>query len=289
MGEGEKKGERWHDSYIQKIIRNSAVIGHFEPLSKEAGGDGRAAHMAMDNYYPAVVDEDTYYAAQAAASARKTGEGRTSATHRNLLRGIAKCSSCGANLVIVDKGKRSSGPKLICGSAHGKGRCTNRTYYPYGLLETLTLATLSDRMDQLVQSSRDKSRDVRARRDAAIARRDEKQVRLDNLIELVAGGAKSSTLAAQVTTMQAEIDALAPDIKRLESEVQKHDASGSANPAASFLELRGQLQDADDESRLRVRAAMSQRLTALIDRIVVGNGEATVHFENGGLGYFSGF
>ncbi len=30
-GEGEKRGERWHDSYVQKILAGGAAIGRFEP------------------------------------------------------------------------------------------------------------------------------------------------------------------------------------------------------------------------------------------------------------------
>ncbi|HCO55170.1 MAG TPA: recombinase family protein [Pelagibacterium sp.] len=99
-GVGKKTGSRWHDSYIQKILGNPAALGRFEPLAKLAGGAGGA--QTIDGYFPAVVDEQTFFAAQSAAKSRGFGRGRTSDSHRNLLRGIAQCGSCGSGMTIVD-------------------------------------------------------------------------------------------------------------------------------------------------------------------------------------------
>ncbi len=285
-GMGRKRGQLWHDSYIQKILKNPACYGAFDPLSRLAGGDG-SGNVRLEGYYPAAINEETFYAAQAAAGARSSGQGRPGVGHSNILRGIAKCGACGANLIIIDKGQRSSGPKLICSRAHAAAGCDDHTYYPYAMLETLTLAAVSDRLDQLVLSSRDRAAEVRMRRDAAIARRAERQVRLDNLLELVAGGAKSSTLAGQVTQLQSDIDAAVDEIARLDTEVRAVEGDRGDDPAASFLELQCQLRETEGDEHVRVRAAVAQRLRGLVDRIAVGKGEAVVHLADGGQGYFS--
>lgn len=287
-GVGGKRGLMWHDSYIQKILENPATFGRFEPLSKRAGGDG-SANVMLDDYFPAAIDEATFYTAQAAAKSRGSGGGRTSSGHRNLLRGLAKCGSCGGNLTIIDKGKRSSGPKLICSTANIGGKCTDRTYYSYAALELGVLAAVSDRLDSLVLSSRDRAAEIRMRRDAAIARRAERQVRLDNLLELVAGGARSSTLAGQVTQLQSDIDAAAEEIARLDAEVRAAEGADRDDPAASFMELQRQLRETEGDDHIRVRAAVAQRLRGLVDRVVVGHEEAAVLMSDGGQGYVSGY
>lgn len=288
-GVGKKKGALWHDSYIQKILLSGAAIGRFEPLGKRAGGNGSAG-VEIEGYYPAAISEDLYYAAMAAASMRRKGEGRPAAGHRNLLRGLAKCASCGSNLVIVDKGKRSAGRKLICGRAHAAAEgCTDRTYYPYHRLETLTLAAVSDRLDALMLSSRDRAYAVRLQRDTEVARRAERQARLDNLLELVAAAGNGATLAAQVAQLQKEIDAASAEIKKLNALVKAAEGADREDPAASFLELQRQLRETEGDDHVRVRAAVTQRLRGLVDRVVVGHGEATVHLEDGSTGYFTGF
>jgi DNA invertase Pin-like site-specific DNA recombinase len=287
-GVGGKRGLMWHDSYVQKILENPAAFGRFEPLSKRAGGDG-SGNVVLDNYFPAAIDEATFYAATAAAKSRGSGGGRTSSGHRNLLRGLAKCGSCGGNLTTVDKGKRSSGPKLICSAANIGAGCDDRTYYAYAPLEMGVLAAVSDRLDQLVLSSRDRAAEIRVRRDAAIARRAERQARLDNLLELVASGAKGASLAAQVTSLQSDIDTAADEIAKLDAEVRAAEGDRGDDPAASFLELQRQLRETEGDEHVRARAAIAQRLRGLVDRVVVSKGEAIVRLADGGEGYVSGF
>lgn len=297
-GTGKKRGQLWHDSYVQKILRNPACYGVFEPLSKLAGGTG-AGNVQIENYYPAAIDEQLFFAAQAATTSRVERQGRPAAGHRNLLRGIAKCASCyglvvddkptESNLIIIDKGARSSGPKLICSRAHAAAGCSDRTYYPYAPIEIGVLAAVSDRLDALVLSSRDRAAEIRMRRDAAIARRAERQVRLDNLIELVAGGARSSTLADQVTALQADIDTAADEIGKLDAEVRAAEGDRGDDPAASFMALQQQLRETEGDEHVRVRAAVAQRVRGLVDRVVVGHEEAAVHLSDGGVGFVSGY
>src|SRR5699024_7333467 len=131
--------------------------------------------------------------------------------------------------------------------------------------------------------------EIRMRRDAAIARRAERQVRLDNLIELVAGGARSSTLADQVTALQADIDTAADEIGKLDAEVRAAEGDRGDDPAASFMALQQQLRETEGDEHVRVRAAVAQRLRGLVDRVVVGHEEAAVHLSDGGVGFVSGY
>lgn len=286
-GVGGKKGLHWHDSYIQKILENPAAYGRFEPLSKRAGGDGRG-NIVLDGYFPAAIDEALFYAARAASQARGYRQGRTSVGNRNLLRGLAKCH-CGGNLTIVDKGARSSGPKLICSSANIGGECKDRTFYPYRPLELGVLAAVSDRLDQLVLSSRDRAGEIRLQRDAAAARRADLQARLDNLVELVASGGGGATVATKVAGLQKEIDAATFDAVKLEAEVRSAELADQDGASTGFIELVRQLRDTAGDEQSRVRAAIHLRLSGLVERIDVTSGEAVVKLAGGGEAYVAGF
>lgn len=286
-GVGGKKGLRWHNSYIQKILGNPALIGRFEPLGKLAGGDGSGNHV-LEGYYPAVVSEAEFYAAQAAAGSRRMGQGRPSEGHRNLLRGLAKCSACGSNLIFVDKGKRSAGPKLICGSAHASAGCQHRTYYGYDRLETYVLGAVSDRLGELLVTARDRTAAVRAEHFALVAQREDKERRHSNLLELVEAGGGGSVVAGQMAKLQADIDQLDERIAAMEFEIKGSEVIAGADMIEQFHVLVHQLKDGEDEDLPRARASVAQRLRSMVERIVVEPEHATVELIGGGEAHVHG-
>lgn len=144
-------------------------------------------------------------------------------------------------MIIIDKGQRSAGPKLICGRAHAAAGCHDRTYYRYAPLEIGVLAAVSDRLDRLILSSRDRAHEVRMERDAAVTRRAERQRRVGNLLELAAAGGGGAQVAGQVAALQREIAEAEGEIKRLNAEVRAAEGADREDPAASFLELQQQL------------------------------------------------
>ena len=279
-GEGAKKGVRWHDSYIQKILGNPAVFGRFEPLSKRAGGEGGT--MVLDDYFPAVVDEATYYAAKAVAGSRRMGQGRPSKGHRNLLRGLAKCGSCGNNLIFIDKGARSAGPKLICGSAHAASGCSNRTTYPYGLLETYILGALNDRLSDLLLSAENQAATTRVQRDTLLARRQDKEQQLLNLLELVSAGGGGSIVAPRTAKLQEEIDAIDVAISAVEVDMKGVELSRGAKPLEQFKALQKQLREGDEVGVAHARAGIAQKLQGMVHRIVIDARHAHIELAGGG-------
>lgn len=286
-GVGKKAGSRWHDSYIQKILGNPAAFGRFEPLARLSGGSGNG-HPPLDGYFPAVVDEQTFYAAQAASKSRGYAQGRTSTSHRNLLRGLVRCSSCGSAMSLIDKGKRSSGPKLICGNAHGSAGCEHHAYYPYGWIEMGVFGAVSDRVDQLMLNARDRTSALRADLAAMSAKRDEKTNRLNNLIELVAAGGGGAAVAGQVASLQEEIDAASDVIAALDIRIRGSQSTADPAGGADIAALYRQLRDLDGDELNRARATLSQKLRGLIDHIAVEPGRARVVMADGGEGLISG-
>lgn len=58
------RGDGWHASYVQKILRSRATVGELQPHRK-ANGKRIAEGEPLPNYYPAVIDESLFSRAQA--------------------------------------------------------------------------------------------------------------------------------------------------------------------------------------------------------------------------------
>ena len=120
------KVQRWNTTLPNKLLRNRAVLGEYEP--KEMKGSKRVSTGEVwTDYYPRVVDEATFFKAQAAAHNRLHLPNRRDAGYHNVLQGFAFCGHCGQTLLR----KRKSGPKnavgyaqYICSGKHcGEKRC----------------------------------------------------------------------------------------------------------------------------------------------------------------------
>ncbi|HVK16602.1 MAG TPA: recombinase family protein, partial [Fimbriiglobus sp.] len=57
---GRRKGERWSNSYLGRILSTRAVVGEYQPLK-----GGKPDGPPIPNYYPAVIDEALYYRVRA--------------------------------------------------------------------------------------------------------------------------------------------------------------------------------------------------------------------------------
>jgi DNA invertase Pin-like site-specific DNA recombinase len=93
-----KKGKKsgWRTSYIKKILRNSAVIGEFQP-HKMVDGKRQPAGDPIKDYFPGVVDPKDYYAVQdqMKKNAKDFHGGRTGKLN-NLFSHMAVCGYCGS-------------------------------------------------------------------------------------------------------------------------------------------------------------------------------------------------
>jgi len=103
----DKQADGWHDSYIQKILRNDAVIGRFQPhTTRETPGKRVPIGKPVENYYPAVISLETWQAAQ---GLRKGSRGRRADTVKNLFIGLVRDGLHGCNMNFVDKGGSKNG------------------------------------------------------------------------------------------------------------------------------------------------------------------------------------
>lgn len=92
----------WIDSYVQKLVKNRAVLGEYQPFTKAKGVKRHAVGEPLKGYYPQVISESEFYSAQAAMKKRFNGGGGKG-DYVPLLRGLI-FDSAGTPMQILNKG-----------------------------------------------------------------------------------------------------------------------------------------------------------------------------------------
>ena len=102
---------KWDQSTIHNMLRNRATIGEHQPKRIQNGkrvpyGD------PISNFYPAVIEESLFLAAQVARQENlASGRGRKGRLITNLFRGISTCAYCASPVKFKSKSNIKS---LIC-------------------------------------------------------------------------------------------------------------------------------------------------------------------------------
>lgn len=117
----------WQRSYVSKILTNPATVGDFTPhrYDKINGKTVRTPTETVPNYYPAVIDRETFQRVSGLTSARAANSTSAGAKRANILAGLGKCPLCGATMTRVNKGgrKKNSKPYLVCTAAKVGAGC----------------------------------------------------------------------------------------------------------------------------------------------------------------------
>jgi hypothetical protein len=181
-GEGKRKGEKWHSSYVAKILANEAVIGRFQPHKMDENMKRVKVGDVLENYYPRVVPEDIFRQVQALKLGRPLMAGRVGKGLKNLFAHTAKCARTGKPALYFDKGQwqyiKSDGE--LPDGRKMKG-------WPYREFEALFIATIGG-LDLAAifgedRSDMDKARGVVATAEASAAEIDRKIAKLLDSIE----------------------------------------------------------------------------------------------------------
>jgi DNA invertase Pin-like site-specific DNA recombinase len=134
-GQGKRKAEFWHSSYIQKLLTNRAVIGTFTPhraTKDKTGARKRKPLDPINNYWPAVIDRDLFDRVEAQAKATAARGRNAGAEPRSIFAGVIKCGRCGGAVVRVTKGKHVY---LVCSRANAKAHGCEYKAVRYGSAE----------------------------------------------------------------------------------------------------------------------------------------------------------
>jgi len=98
-------GDSWHTSLVGRLLHNRSLLGEYHPHKTDDAGQRVPVGDPVLNYFPVVLDEQTFLRAQAASDRKGKFPGRRDISYRNWLQGLLKCS-CGQS--FVRKNKQSS-------------------------------------------------------------------------------------------------------------------------------------------------------------------------------------
>ncbi|MGO7634181.1 recombinase family protein [Rhizobium leguminosarum] len=280
-----KKKQRsiWHDSYIKKILENPAVYGEFTPRSKRAGGSDAKAAEPIQDYFPAIIDRDTFFRARAALNARATSNVRSPVgKHRNILSGLIRCAACGSGMHYIDKGRRGGRPYLRCGKSLLSSDCGHTEKYEYELIQTQAVL--------LTASHQSLGRDSEAEHHSALKLEvEETQTRIDKLVDAIELQGMSQALQRRLVTLESQLKDLELRLSAIDIQTQRITLGNRLRRDRREVALLAvQLKQQPDDFDLRVRATMMVR--AIIKEIrlsplryqcswLAGGGIATAIYE----------
>ncbi|WP_322990488.1 recombinase family protein, partial [Hoeflea sp.] len=138
-------GHGWQTSTIAKIQQSGAVVGKYQPHSgTHRNRDRRPDGDPIEDYYPRIVDDVTYWRAQKAiGDRRKQSSGRRGVGGAHILRGLAKCEECDGPMHIINKGRPpKGGTYLRCSNNRRNAGCGNNRSWRVDLLETAVLKSV---------------------------------------------------------------------------------------------------------------------------------------------------
>lgn len=106
-------GARWSPRRIIDLVRRRAYVGELE---QHQGGE--AYTLAV----PAIVDAETWRAAQAAIDGRRAWSGRPRTSGPGLVQGLIRCGVCGQGVHLYYGSKTTKPPRYVCRSTHQSHR-----------------------------------------------------------------------------------------------------------------------------------------------------------------------
>ncbi len=294
------RADAWHASYVQKILRNPAVVGELHLARKARGSKRQATGEIIVDYYPVVVDAELHRKAVAAMDERSrkhTGRGRKLV---NLFSGLAECGSCGSRMTFRAKGRkqRANGSwvnedYLVCdGYQRGKG-CPNNVHFNYavwerGILDPIIFEAL--REDRSANQSEVRELEIEVARLERVWTIAKAKADTALRIAVETGRNEAQTLWSELSSLSdTASDELDDARARLLDLVH---APAVEEQQERVAELRSSLDHEDENKRFEARSKVMAAIHALVDRLafygpdplgveleVAGERSITVHYD----------
>jgi DNA invertase Pin-like site-specific DNA recombinase len=262
------RADAWHKTLPLKLLNNRRVLGELEPQFKE--GKSRLPtgdHWA--NYYPSVVSEDEFNAAQAALAQRKALPKRRDVGYHNLYQGVLKCGHCGATLSRKGKsGERNSAGYALYVCADRDRKLTNCPNWNARELDEALLPPLMTYVSAEILQGHAKKAALDELEQVRAAMAQDKRA-LTNLIGIVERTGGSDTIASRIhrlETMQRERVARAADLQAVVSDPVTE--LWEADLHEAIVAALGAVRDITKE-RMAERASLHQSLIRVVESLHV--------------------
>jgi len=270
---GGKISNGWHSSYVVRILKNPAVFGQFTPHIYVDGK--RVPQEPIDHYFPEIINQQDYYAVQAAITSRR-GKGGEVGKRVNIFANILKCGECGNSAIRLNKsGKQASVDKyykwvaVVCNS--GRRGVTACGHHPWKLdvLEKTILDELSELdIDSILDNkSNDQSLAILKQNIQSLSEQISNiQKQRSRLVDVLADGdAGLGVITDRIRslTKQEEDLSVTKEILTQEYDVESHRLSAMTRSVDEIKRLTDQLEDND------VRIKLQTEVRRLVDKIVL--------------------
>ncbi|WP_312548506.1 recombinase family protein [Massilia sp.] len=225
------RGNRWGTSAVITILQNKAAIGELAPKD---GGE------PIPNYFPPVVDEDTFKAAQGIITARKTGKVAKQSADFNVWGKLVFCGACGSAMHIIKRNHRY----LMCANRR-YGSCEGSKNVRLDESEDVLMAMLLhlDAMSLVMPNPEKMARELTVAEGHLSTERDKLAV----LAERMNRHPESETFANAVLQCEGRVKALKAEVERLTADL-------TGGEKLSWAEIRAKLDLTDKATRRRINA-----------------------------------
>lgn len=204
---------KWANSSIAHLLKNRSVLGEYHPHKFIDGvrtpiGDG------ISNYFPQVISEDVFYAAQQSVASRKNTQATKTTANFNVWAGVAKCEYCKGSMHLAT----TSNKKVMRCFNNIKGICPAKAI---GLLRSeIAFKEVLSKVDSLslVQDNSAKLQRQVTVLNGKIASINE---RLDDLQQqvLASGGRIPKTIVAAMTQLEEDQEAYTQEREQLKADL----------------------------------------------------------------------
>ena len=268
-----KGSDGWHQGYVLTILRSPSVCGYYQPtlttnnpgqrMGREADGD------IIENYYPRVIEDATFYKAQdmiARRNKRGGGKGRRGKTFSNLLIGLGRCESCGGTLILGSRANSTAVRHFRCYQQSRKHNCDNATrYLATDVEEKLMYFLMRARMNENRSAPDAAALVVKLAQIDDVKRRME--TLLDQLEERVPG------VAERLAARRDELTALELDAAELRMNVERRSKTRGDEAIRNTIDWLSVVEgEAPDAEVYLARAKANAMLNDLFDFIMPADG-----------------
>lgn len=280
--------EKWHSSYVSKILSNRAVLGEFTPRHGRGGtkmSARPAAGETIPDYYPQIVSEADFYKAQKGKQKRRTQKGPVGKNGiTNLFTGLVQDAKDGSAMNLVDKG---SGKKLVSSAARRGEKGAEYLSFPYNVFEESILSFLREVSPSDILPNKTDHSDLEDQLDVAEGKLGDVENRLEKFKERLLTDAEFESLLEVVKQLESERDGLLETIERIKASIHQ-ESDNVVSDTQSLIDLMDKAKGTELE---KIRTRLKAKIANLIEDIfilVVKKGHhrkamIQMHFVGGGV------
>jgi len=262
-----QQGMTWHTSTVGRLLRNRALLGEYQPHEndRERFGKRNPVDKPIKNYYPVVIDEETFLRAEAKANRSGRFPGRRDASLKNWLQGLLQCS-CGQSFVRKNKNSLAQPgyARYYCvGRNRGVTKCPGSSALE---LENAVLTVVSSAAPQYLQGTA-RMTELKAQFDLLQVELDAATLSRDRYLDAIG----STTLPIEGLTRR--LSDATEKLRSIEEKfkvVRASIADMSSDYDSVFSNILKSVRSVDS---LDARAALREDLSRVIDRCVVHQAE----------------